>query len=71
MLTVSGFQKTDDAIEYYRAFRTEDVIRNPSESKIISFIIGKTNLEAFRKDKNPDRYLLFFREKYLNEEIKK
>jgi hypothetical protein len=71
MLTVSGFQKTDEAIEYYRAFKTEDVIRNPSDSKIFSFIIGKTNLEAFRKDKNPDRYLLFFKEKYLNEEVKK
>jgi outer membrane protein assembly factor BamD (BamD/ComL family) len=71
MLTVSGFQKTDEAMEYYRSFSTLNVIRNPSDSKIISFITGKANLETFQKDKNPDRYLLFFRERYLNEEIKK
>jgi tetratricopeptide (TPR) repeat protein len=71
MLTVSGFQKTDEAMDYYRAFRTDGVIRNPSGSKIESFIIGKTNLAAFQKYKNTDRYVLFFREKYLHEEIKK
>ncbi len=71
MLTVSGFQKTDEAMDYYRAFRTDGVIRNPSGSKIESFIIGKKNLAAFLKDKNTDRYILFFREKYLHEEIKK
>ena len=71
MLTVSGFQKTDEAMDYYRAFKTDGVIRNPSGSKIISFIIGKTNLAAFQKDKNTDRYVIFFREKYLHEEIKK
>lgn len=71
MLIVSGFLKMDEAMEYYGAFSTKEVIRNPSGSKIISFIIGKTNLEAFLKDKNPGRYLLFFKEKYLNEEIKK
>jgi hypothetical protein len=71
MVTVSGFLKIDDAMEYYRAFSTKEVIRNPSGTKIISFIIGRTNFEAFTKDKNPGRYLLFFKEKYLNEETNK
>ena len=57
--------------EYYRAFRIDDIVRNQSSAKMISFIIGKSNLEAFLKDKNPERYLIFFREKYLSEEIKK
>jgi hypothetical protein len=38
---------------------------------MITFIIGKTNLDALNNDKNPGRYRLFFIEKYLNEEIKK
>jgi len=34
---------------------------------MFSFIIGKDNLEKLNKDKNPERYLLFFSEHYLKE----
>ena len=71
MISVSGFTKRDEAMEYYRRFAIGTVIRNPSNSKIFSFIIGQNNLLALNKDKKPDRYLLFFREKYLNEEVNK
>jgi len=67
MLTISGFANTNEALNYYRAFNAGQIVRNPSNSKVITFIIGKSNLESFTKDKNPDRYLLFFNEKYLNE----
>jgi predicted negative regulator of RcsB-dependent stress response len=71
LLTISGFANTGDAMKYYRAFKAEQIIRNPSNSKIMTFIIGKGNLEALLKDKNPERYRLFFNEKYLDEAPKK
>jgi tetratricopeptide (TPR) repeat protein len=71
MLTVSGFQKLQDAMDYYNSFKTEIIVRNPSRSQMITFIIGKSNLEALIKDKNPDRYMIFFTEKYLIGDIKK
>jgi outer membrane protein assembly factor BamD (BamD/ComL family) len=71
LLTVSGFAKTADAMKYYNEFNAEQIIRNPSNSRIMTFIIGKSNLEALLKDKNPERYRLFFNEKYLGEAPKK
>jgi hypothetical protein len=71
ILTVSGFARTEEAMEYYKSFRVDEIVRNQSSAKMITFIIGKTNLEAFLKDKDPQRYLIFFREKYLTEEIRK
>jgi len=67
MLTVSGFARMEEAMDYYNSFRKELIVRNPSSSPMMTFIIGRQNLEAFVKDKNPDRYMIFFREKYLNE----
>jgi tetratricopeptide (TPR) repeat protein len=65
MFTVSGFANLTDAADYYKAFDTEQIIRNPSGSAIITFLIGKNNLDILNKDKNPERYRLFFNEKYL------
>jgi outer membrane protein assembly factor BamD (BamD/ComL family) len=69
MITVSGFAKFVQSMDYYKSFNTEKVVRNPSGSRIYSFIISNNNLRTLRTDKNPDRYLLFFRENYLNEKI--
>jgi hypothetical protein len=33
----------------------------------MTFIIGKKNLETLGKDKNPERYRLFFNGKYLGQ----
>lgn len=71
MLTVSGFSKMEEAMDYFNSFRIELIVRNPSSSPMMTFIIGKQNLETFIKDKNPDRYIIFFREKYLNEDNRK
>ena len=71
MLTVTGFSNTAEAMKYYNTFNVEQVVRNPSNSRIMTFIIGKGNLEALLKDKNPERYRLFFNEKYLQETPKK
>ncbi len=71
MLVVSGFPKTEEALDYYRKFNPAEVIRNPGGARILTFIISSGNLEAFMKDKKPDRYLMFFRENYLKEEVGK
>ena len=71
MLTVSGFADITSALEYYRSFRTGEIVRNPAGSQMMTFIIGRKNLETLGKDKNPERYRLFFTDKYLSPEIKK
>ena len=67
MITVSGFQKFVQSMDYYKAFATEKIVRNPSASRIYAFIISNNNLKTLNTDKNPERYLLFFKENYLNE----
>jgi tetratricopeptide (TPR) repeat protein len=64
MITVSGFKNYRKAMDYYNAFRIELNVRNPKGSKMMSFIIGTENLKALNTDKNPERYQLFFLEKY-------
>jgi tetratricopeptide (TPR) repeat protein len=67
IITVSGFRDYPEAFGYYNSFSIEKVIRNSSKSGMFSFIIGKDNLDVLNKDKNPDRYMLFFREHYLKD----
>jgi tetratricopeptide (TPR) repeat protein len=71
MITVSGFADTATTMEYYRSFQTGQIVRNPSGLPIMTFIIGKKNLETLGKDKNPERYRLFFTDKYLKPESNK
>lgn len=71
MITVSGFADLQTAMDYYKAFRTDQIVRNTSGSAMTTFIIGKNNLDTLNNDKNPERYKLFFNEKYLSEEDKK
>jgi tetratricopeptide (TPR) repeat protein len=65
MITVSGFTDFTQTLEYYRAFRIEKSVRNPSGVKMFSFVISNNNLKVLNTDKNPGRYLLFFKDKYL------
>ena len=67
MIKVSGFISYSQAMDYYRNFRTSTLIRNPSGSRMYTFIISSANLEVLNEDKNPERYLLFFNENYLPE----
>ncbi|MGQ9620283.1 MAG: type IX secretion system periplasmic lipoprotein PorW/SprE [Bacteroidales bacterium] len=64
MITVSGFRDVKDALDYYRAFRTDREVRNPSGIKMITFVIGSKNIEALEKDMNPERYRIYFEENY-------
>jgi len=65
MINVSGFRNFNQAMKYYNSFRT-DLIRNPSESRIFTYLISSDNLLLINKENNPERYLLFFRENYIN-----
>jgi len=65
MITVSGFPDYTQSRYYFDAFRTDQLIRNSSETKMMTFIISDDNLSVLNNDKNPGRYQLFFMENYL------
>jgi outer membrane protein assembly factor BamD (BamD/ComL family) len=65
LITVSGFTGFTQAIDYYNAFKTDKVVRNQAGAKMMTFIISEDNLKVLKNDKNPGRYQLFFKEKYL------
>ncbi|MEI8225419.1 MAG: tetratricopeptide repeat protein, partial [Bacteroidota bacterium] len=60
MISVSGFSDYAQTFDYYSAFRTDQIVRNPSGTKMMTFIISINNLKALNNDKNPGRYQLFF-----------
>jgi hypothetical protein len=70
-IRVSGFKDYREACTYYNAFKIEKIVRNSSGANMFCFLIGTNNFAVFTKDKNPDRYLLFFREKYGENGVKK
>ena len=65
MITVSGFSDYAQTFSYYNLFRTEKQVRNPKGAKMMTFIISNNNLKSLNNDKKPERYQLFFKEKYL------
>ena len=65
LITVSGFTTYSDALNYYNAFKIEKSVRNPTSAKMMTFIISAENIKVFKNDKDPGRYMLFFKEKYL------
>jgi hypothetical protein len=64
-IIVSGFPDFAQALNYFNAFKTEKIVRNPSGAKMMTFIISESNLKVLQNDKDPGRYQLFFRDKYL------
>jgi tetratricopeptide (TPR) repeat protein len=67
-IVVSGFSNFSQAMNYYNSAKPEKFVRNPSGAKMMTFLISADNFIVFQKDKNPDRYLLFFKDKYLHKE---
>jgi hypothetical protein len=65
-IVVSGFPDLTQAMNYYRSFKPESSVRNTTGARMLTFVISTDNLEAFKVDKNPERYLLFFKDNYLN-----
>jgi tetratricopeptide (TPR) repeat protein len=70
MITVSGFANCTTVLEYFNSFRIEKIVRNLKVAQMFSFVISNDNLNVLNKDKNPERYRLFFMENYLNEKNK-
>jgi outer membrane protein assembly factor BamD (BamD/ComL family) len=66
MITVSGFTDNNLAREYFNGFYPYKLIRNPTGAKTLTFLINSDNLKTLEQDKNPERYYLFFIEKYLS-----
>ena len=64
-IIVSGFSDFAQALNYYNAFKTEKIVRNPTGAKMITFIISDNNLKVLKNDNDPGRYQLFFKDKYL------
>jgi tetratricopeptide (TPR) repeat protein len=64
-IIVSGFSDFTQALDYYYTFKTEKNVRNPTGSKMMTFIISDNNLKVLKNDKDPGRYQLFFKDKYL------
>ncbi len=64
IITVSGFSSFSEAMDYYRKFRTETLIRNSAGKGMFAFVINNFNMDVLNKDKNPERYHLFFRNNY-------
>jgi len=64
IITVSGFTKYSQALDYFRNFDAEKIVRNPSGRKMITFLINSDNLKILNKEGNPERYQIFFKENY-------
>jgi len=65
LITVSGFTSYSEALNYFTTFKTEKSVRNPVNAKMMTFLISADNIKVLKTDKDPERYLLFFKEKYL------
>jgi predicted negative regulator of RcsB-dependent stress response len=65
LIAVSGFPDYKAALDYYNGFLVEKYVRNVSGSRMYSFVISEDNLKILKSDKNPERYNIFFIEKYL------
>jgi outer membrane protein assembly factor BamD (BamD/ComL family) len=65
IITVSGFRDYQTALDYYNGFLVEKHVRNVSGSRMYSFLISAENMIILNDDKNPDRYNIFFIDKYL------
>jgi outer membrane protein assembly factor BamD (BamD/ComL family) len=65
LITVSGFTSYSEALNYFNIFKTEKSVRNPVNAKMMKFLISADNIKVLKTDKDPERYLLFFKEKYL------
>lgn len=65
-IIVTGFSGFSEAMNYYNSFKTEQLVRNPTSARMTTFVISADNLKVLSDDKSPERYQLFFKERFLN-----
>ncbi len=66
MIKVSGFPTFAQAMGYYNSFNKGNLVRNPTGTRMFNYIISTDNLNILSKDNNPERYLIFFEDNYIN-----
>ncbi|MFZ1269818.1 MAG: tetratricopeptide repeat protein [Bacteroidales bacterium] len=66
LITVGPFEKTADAVAWYRSFNPEQVVREAATAGLTVYLISRDNLQQFREDKNTDRYAIFHSKAYPN-----
>ena len=66
MITVGALADEFVAADYYNKFDYTSVLNNIGNTEVLTFTITPANMEVFRRDKDPDRYFLFFEDNYLN-----
>ncbi len=71
MITVGNFLDSDQAKAYYLNIKKDRYVMGGMGDDVFShFVISTDNYPVFYKDKDIDKYLLFFEEKYLSEDEK-
>jgi tetratricopeptide (TPR) repeat protein len=65
MINVSGFRSYSEAMDYYGNFNVDKIVRNTTGKTLMTFVINEENMKVLLKDRNPDRYRLFFIKNYL------
>jgi len=66
MLYVRDFGNETDAMNYYNAFKVnQNILGDVNKANYYKFVISKSNYSALTKDREPEKYLTFFEENYL------
>jgi len=67
MIYVRDFENEDAAMNYYKAFMVnKNILGTVNSTGNPIFAISKSNYSALTKDRDPQKYLEFFEENYLN-----
>ncbi len=67
MIFVRDFDNEEAAMNYYNAFRVnKNILGDLNNLNYPTFAISKSNYSALTKDRDPDKYMIFFEENYLN-----
>ena len=65
LITVTGYADYNQSMDYFNTCKTDKAVRNTTSARMMTFLINDNNLRVLKNDKDPERYLLFFNEKYL------
>ncbi len=63
-ISVGPLPDYETALAYYSLFDPGKILMNTGGAEVLKFLISPANLETLNRDRNPDRYRLFFMENY-------
>ena len=64
IVSLIEFENRDEAMQFYRKIQSSNVFDKIDKADYNYFVISKTNLDIFIKDKIIDKYSLFFKKNY-------